>query len=74
MIVYWIVTSAVESSKLANEVNELKQLVQQLVNDKKLAASDGQLLTVQNQAELEKCASCKSVLVCTDCDLSVGKV
>lgn len=34
MLIYWIVSSAIDSSKLASEINELKQLVQQLANDK----------------------------------------
>jgi hypothetical protein len=33
-LVYWMTSSAIESSKLAKEVQELRQMVQQLLNDK----------------------------------------
>lgn len=34
-IIYWVTSSAIESSKLAREVQELKQLMQQLLNEQK---------------------------------------
>ncbi|GIP14798.1 hypothetical protein J40TS1_04400 [Paenibacillus montaniterrae] len=34
IIIYWMTSSAIESSKLAREVQEMKQMMQQLLNDK----------------------------------------
>lgn len=52
MLVYWIVSSALDSSKLATEVSELKQLVQQLINDKNHPASN-ELATRQEPNDLQ---------------------
>jgi len=72
MLMYWIVSSAIDSSKLVTEVNELKQLVQQLINDR-----DNPAHTTRNgQIELqtEQCPSCGASIStetnsCPECEL-----
>jgi len=72
MLIYWIVTSALDSSKLATEVSELKQLVQQLINDRDNPANT----TRQGMFELhtEQCPACGASIsteatTCTECEL-----
>lgn len=74
MLMYWIVTSAIDSSKLTNEINELKQLVQQLVNDKENPAYIHSSLSNQlNDKWL--CPDCNKEFnmdnhICTHCALN----
>ncbi|HIW32532.1 MAG TPA: hypothetical protein IAA29_07085 [Candidatus Paenibacillus intestinavium] len=76
MLVYWIVSSALESSKLATEVNELKQLVQQLINDRENPASnDASTRQVQSEVNRGQCPACGAELAlettnCPGCDLA----
>ncbi|MCR8656436.1 hypothetical protein [Paenibacillus endoradicis] len=72
MLVYWIVSSAIDSSKLTTEVNELKQLVQQLINDRENPANT----TRQGQIEIftDQCPACgasisEETTSCPECDL-----
>ncbi|URN93725.1 MAG: hypothetical protein NAG76_18125 [Candidatus Pristimantibacillus lignocellulolyticus] len=72
MLMYWIVSSAIDSSKLTIEVNQLKQLVQQLINDRDNPAN----MTNNGQIELqtEQCPACGTTISpqttsCPECEL-----
>lgn len=58
-VIYWITSSAIESSKLAREVQELKQMLQQLLNDQQNPAN-------QSEQFVEYCPACSSRLSPTD--------
>ncbi|MEK4250001.1 hypothetical protein [Paenibacillus sp. FSL W7-1287] len=64
-IIYWITSSAVESSKLAREVRDLKQMMQQILNDQQNPVNDPVNNPLNN-------SMIKEFVYCTECSTKLS--